>query len=70
MNSHKDSLPARLRLKRRNTSVKKAASSFVLPTNILLNQQDKALRFQQQWLSLYSVERVVNLSDMSHLPLR
>ncbi|MGH9843667.1 MAG: HsdM family class I SAM-dependent methyltransferase, partial [Blastocatellia bacterium] len=39
---------------------------FVLPASILLNHQDKSLRFQQRWLSKFRVERVVNLSDMSY----
>jgi len=39
---------------------------FVLPAGILLNHQDKALRFQRQWFSQFSVEHVVNLSDMSY----
>ena len=38
---------------------------FVLPVSILLNHQEKSLRFQQRWLSQFNVERVVNLADMS-----
>jgi N-6 DNA Methylase len=38
---------------------------FLLPSAILLNHQSKALEAQYQWLSKYTIEQVVNLSDMS-----
>jgi N-6 DNA Methylase len=37
---------------------------FILPSAILLNHQTKALGAQREWLSKYTVEQVVNLSDM------
>ncbi|BAZ27920.1 hypothetical protein NIES4074_03480 [Cylindrospermum sp. NIES-4074] len=37
---------------------------FLLPAGVLFNHQDKALDFQKEWLSTYTVEQVINLSDM------
>jgi hypothetical protein len=38
---------------------------FLLPAEgILFNHQDKALAFQKEWLSTYTIEQVINLSDM------
>ncbi|WP_414551094.1 HsdM family class I SAM-dependent methyltransferase [Anabaena sp. CCY 0017] len=38
---------------------------FLLPAEgILFNHQDKALAFQKEWLSTYTLEQVINLSDM------
>ncbi len=37
---------------------------FLLPSSLLLNHQDKAIKAQREWLSTYTVEQVINLSDM------
>lgn len=37
---------------------------FVLPISILLNHQDKSLRFQHHWFSNYSIEQIMNLADL------
>ncbi|QYX32447.1 HsdM family class I SAM-dependent methyltransferase [Sphaerospermopsis torques-reginae] len=37
---------------------------FLLPAGVLFNHQDKALEFQNEWLSTYTIEQVINLSDM------
>ncbi|MCF2150406.1 SAM-dependent methyltransferase [Desmonostoc muscorum LEGE 12446] len=37
---------------------------FLLPAGVLFNHQDKALDFQNEWLSTYTIEQVINLSDM------
>jgi N-6 DNA Methylase len=37
---------------------------FILPSAILLNHQTKALEAQLEWLSKYTIEQVLNLSDM------
>ncbi|HHP7246176.1 MAG TPA: N-6 DNA methylase [Elainellaceae cyanobacterium] len=37
---------------------------FLLPSAILLNHQDKAIKAQREWLSTYTIEQVINLSDM------
>lgn len=37
---------------------------FLLPAGVLFNHQDKALDFQKEWLSTYTLEQVINLSDM------
>ena len=37
---------------------------FLLPTTILLNHHEKAIKAQQKWLSTHLIEKVVNLSDM------
>ncbi|OLP16962.1 hypothetical protein BST81_18435 [Leptolyngbya sp. 'hensonii'] len=38
---------------------------FLLPSSLLLNHQDKAIKAQREWLSTYAIEQVINLSDMS-----
>jgi hypothetical protein len=38
--------------------------SFVLPSAILLNHQDKALQAQKEWFSRCEIEQVINFSDM------
>jgi len=40
-------------------------AALVLPASTLFNSQDKALRFIQRWLTHTSVEKILNLSDMS-----
>lgn len=37
---------------------------FLLPAGVLFNHQDKALEFQKEWLSTYTIDQVINLSDM------
>jgi hypothetical protein len=37
---------------------------FLLPSAILLNHQNKAIKAQREWLSTYRIEQVINLSDM------
>ncbi|MFM7561324.1 class I SAM-dependent DNA methyltransferase [Cylindrospermopsis raciborskii] len=37
---------------------------FLLPAGVLFNHQDKALEFQNEWLSTYTIEQVTNLADM------
>ena len=37
---------------------------FLLPTTILFNHQEKALRFQYQWFSQHKIEKVINLADL------
>lgn len=37
---------------------------FLLPSAILLNHQSKALEAQYSWLSTYTIEKIINLSDM------
>lgn len=37
---------------------------FLLPSSLLLNHQDKAIKAQREWLSTYTIEQVINLSDM------
>ncbi|MBD2503350.1 HsdM family class I SAM-dependent methyltransferase [Anabaena azotica] len=37
---------------------------FLLPAGVLFNHQDKAIDFQNEWLSTYTLEKVINLSDM------
>lgn len=38
---------------------------FLIPTALLVNQQDLAWDFQEKWLTSFAVERIVNLADMS-----
>jgi N-6 DNA Methylase len=38
---------------------------FLLPSAMILNHQDKAIKAQYEWLSTHTIEQVVNLSDMS-----
>lgn len=40
---------------------------FLLPTGVLLNQQDKALKCQRHWLEEFGVDLVINLADMRFL---
>jgi len=37
---------------------------FLLPAAILLNHHDRSIAAQQKWLKTYTLEKVVNLSDM------
>ncbi|MFI5394013.1 MAG: class I SAM-dependent DNA methyltransferase [Candidatus Binatia bacterium] len=37
---------------------------LVLPAATLFNHQEKALRFQEQWLACYAIDVIVNLSDL------
>lgn len=37
---------------------------FLLPSSVLFNHQTKSLKAQYHWLSAYTVNQVVNLSDM------
>jgi hypothetical protein len=37
---------------------------FLLPAGVLFNHQDKALDFQKEWVSTYTLEQVINLADM------
>lgn len=37
---------------------------FLIPSSLLLNHQDKAIKAQHKWLSTHRIEQVINLSDM------
>jgi hypothetical protein len=37
---------------------------LLLPTAVLFNYDDNAPKFQHQWLSLYTIEQVINLADL------